>query len=362
MTAQNEVKIQLFIIMVLSSAGGSENDPVRAGGRKTTLITIFRDRSSVFCYHHSKLHASGRHITFPLSGPELINFRFFLHVDVQNANIILRFLDKRRSLKRFLLATYEDEIYARHWRDIIVPPLNARKIHYICQGSSIMKTVIIIAKSIMYLIASTYCLVDGRGACVVRFENWCRKWRKDLSRSGQRRVTQCDLKNSIQHLKLPNIILFTPTSNAGDVLEERLQRVCPVFNETTNQLVIKSSVYRRVLHENDTAFRKQLWQIRDSLLPACCIYNFDNGKAICTLGSVQCDFPLRDTVQEWQDIIPYQYVFMQEASQVQNRTSFHFSTALGLSASLTNKMVKHFLYRRSVSAFSTHKRTATAFL
>lgn len=184
----------------------------------------------------------------------------------------------------------EEIVSCRNW-------IQAKYITY-AKCSSIIKTLIIIH---LRKCACMFWLVHLERETKMYRRMRCKIWKLSLIMAKSfipTRTTTCIYSTTWQTayncLNGLKYFYLAPTSNVCDVLEELLQQVFPWFNESTNVLVITSSIYRRVGYENDTPFCEQLQQKRGSPLPAGCVDNLNNGIEICTLGSVQCDFPFHN--------------------------------------------------------------------
>lgn len=156
---------------------------------------------------------------------------------VLQANILQRFEVNPAALRRFLVASCDNELHERVARNLNLQPLSASHIHYMCQVFLRSELVEYYTKlrrhmfaligtavagktqTTMSLIARTFCILEFRRASAINLETPRRRW-MDHSACG-RRNKNYDLTNTVRRAHLPKILLVASTNNVMDVGEEQ---------------------------------------------------------------------------------------------------------------------------------------------
>lgn len=204
----------------------------------------------------------------------------------------------------FLVASYNYEVHERAARNLNAKALNVNQMHYICQAllhSDLFyhhtplrrrMTALILPEgtgkmqNIISLIAGTYYVLHASQSMGLSFKIRQSNTTVDECHRRRRRNPNTNLNSTVRQAQLPKTILFDPTNNVVDVLEERIKQGLPMFDERTNHWVTNSPNYRRIASEHDTLFRGSLRSTWYDLLQHSCKQPFHDGITVCTFGSV----------------------------------------------------------------------------
>lgn len=104
----------------------------------------------------------------------------------------------------------------------------------------------------------------------------------------------------LKRLCMPKTLLVALTNNNCDVLDDRLQRVIPVLNNTEDVWIKLIHAYQWLEIEEDSSRRAHLHDTHADMVPASCHGQFKYGATLCRMGSVYGTFPLPDREHEWQ--------------------------------------------------------------
>ena len=265
-----------------------------------------------------------------------------------NERFVAGFGNGNAHLERFLTASYDDEQTRRAERDHLVQPLNASQFVFICQvllnnpnfnrymPMRRRSTALVgppgtgKTKTIMSLIAATYCCVDDGGQSAILTEIRRRQWANAVQTRHRVRETVQPLIQGFKQADIPKILLVAPTNRAVDVLEERLQEGIPVWDLNLNAWTHVIPIYRRLGNEEINR-NERLTRRRNELIPNDCRALL-GGITLCTLGSVYRAFPFRRDARAWRSMVPYQYVIVDEVSQISDSELFILMNSLACSS------------------------------
>ena len=135
---------------------------------------------------------------------------------------------------------------------------------------------------------------------------------------------------NVNQADVPKILLVAPTNRAVDVLEERLQEGIPVWDMTLQTWTHIIPIYRRLGNE-EIDRNERVTHRCNEIMPNYC-HAYRGGLTLCTPGSVYRAFPFRRDMRSWRAMEHYQYVIVDEASQLSDSELFILMNILACSS------------------------------